>query len=78
MNGVNLHVPNYGPQRRTKKIILCFDGTGNKFSGTVADSNILKIYRMLDRGDPDQLHYYQVCPRRLARARLVLPRQHHD
>ena len=25
------------PNRRRKKFILCFDGTGNKFSGTDAD-----------------------------------------
>jgi uncharacterized protein (DUF2235 family) len=62
------HIPNsameYGaaPQRRKherKKFVLCFDGTGNKFSGTDADSNILKIYRMLDREGDDQFHYYQ-------------------
>ncbi|KAL8798469.1 MAG: hypothetical protein Q9182_006649, partial [Xanthomendoza sp. 2 TL-2023] len=57
-------------------IILCFDGTGNKFSGalqpplfgreylltrpgTDADSNILKIYRMLDRSNGVDAHYYQ-------------------
>ena len=45
--------------RRSKKFILCFDGTGNKFSGTEADSNILKIYCMLDRTGEDQFHYYQ-------------------
>ncbi|CAI6341752.1 unnamed protein product [Periconia digitata] len=45
--------------RRKKKFILCFDGTGNKFSGTDSDSNILKIYRMLDRNEDDQFHYYQ-------------------
>lgn len=43
--------------RRT--FVLCFDGTGNKFSGTDSDSNILKIYRMLDRDDSSQFHYYQ-------------------
>lgn len=42
-----------------KQFVLCFDGTGNKFSGTDADSNILKIYRMLDRNGDDQFHYYQ-------------------
>lgn len=42
-----------------KRFVLCFDGTGNKFSGTDADSNILKIYRMLDRNGDDQFHYYQ-------------------
>ena len=45
--------------RTPKTFVLCFDGTGNKFSGTDADSNILKIYRMLDRGTGDQFHYYQ-------------------
>ncbi|KAF2456700.1 hypothetical protein BDY21DRAFT_392908 [Lineolata rhizophorae] len=46
-------------RRRRKQVVLCFDGTGNKFSGTDSDSNILKIYRMLDRMDVDQVHYYQ-------------------
>lgn len=45
--------------RRRKQFVLCFDGTGNRFSGTDSDSNILKIYRMLDRNDGSQLHYYQ-------------------
>ncbi|KAL8692292.1 MAG: hypothetical protein Q9218_002661 [Villophora microphyllina] len=49
----------YGPRYQRKKIILCFDGTGNKFSGTDADSNILKIYRMLDRSNGVDEHYYQ-------------------
>ena len=53
--------PFFGPARPRKTFVLCFDGTGNKFSGTDADSNILKIYRMLDRGDPNELHYYQAC-----------------
>lgn len=48
------------PPTLRKTFVLCFDGTGNKFSGTDADSNILKIYGMLDRNDPNQLHYYQV------------------
>jgi uncharacterized protein (DUF2235 family) len=47
------------PNHVTKKFVLCFDGTGNKFSGTDSDSNILKIYRMLDRNGDDQFHYYQ-------------------
>ncbi|QIX01733.1 hypothetical protein AMS68_007250 [Peltaster fructicola] len=42
-----------------KALILCFDGTGNKFSGTAADSNIVKIFSLLDREDPLQCHYYQ-------------------
>ncbi|KAL8669231.1 MAG: hypothetical protein Q9168_006168 [Polycauliona sp. 1 TL-2023] len=51
--------PTYGPRRERKKIVLCFDGTGNKFSGTDADSNILKIFRMLDRSNGVDAHYYQ-------------------
>ena len=45
--------------RESKTFVLCFDGTGNKFSGTDADSNILKIYRMLNRDQGDHFHYYQ-------------------
>ncbi|KAG5928850.1 hypothetical protein E4U42_007828 [Claviceps africana] len=45
--------------RRPRKLILCFDGTGNKFHGNESDSNILKIFRMLDRSAGDQYHYYQ-------------------
>ncbi|KAK5991508.1 hypothetical protein PT974_09791 [Cladobotryum mycophilum] len=45
--------------REPKKLILCFDGTGNKFHGDESDSNILKIFRMLDRTADDQYHYYQ-------------------
>lgn len=48
-----------GPYHPPKTFVLCFDGTGNKFSGTDADSNILKIYRMLDRNQGHQFHYYQ-------------------
>ncbi|KAK3984520.1 hypothetical protein QBC44DRAFT_336819 [Cladorrhinum sp. PSN332] len=50
--------PNAG-HRRPSKIVLCFDGTGNKFHGDDSDSNILKIYRMLDRTATNQYHYYQ-------------------
>lgn len=45
--------------RAPRKLILCFDGTGNKFHGDESDSNILKIFRMLDRTADDQYHYYQ-------------------
>jgi uncharacterized protein (DUF2235 family) len=55
------HIPQVDgqPRHQRKKFVLCFDGTGNKFSGTDSDSNILKIYRMLDRNDSSQFHYYQ-------------------
>ncbi|KFG77830.1 oxidoreductase, short chain dehydrogenase/reductase family [Metarhizium anisopliae] len=46
-------------ERAPRKLILCFDGTGNKFHGDESDSNILKIFRMLDRSAGDQYHYYQ-------------------
>ncbi|OAR00918.1 hypothetical protein LLEC1_00615 [Akanthomyces lecanii] len=42
-----------------RKLVLCFDGTGNKFHGDDSDSNILKIFRMLDRSSVNQYHYYQ-------------------
>ncbi|KAK2771008.1 hypothetical protein FQN53_005244 [Emmonsiellopsis sp. PD_33] len=41
-----------------KTFVLCFDGTGNKFKGDDSDSNVLKIFRMLDR-EGQQFHYYQ-------------------
>ncbi|KAJ5242385.1 uncharacterized protein N7469_000712 [Penicillium citrinum] len=49
----------YGPQRQPKQFVLCFDGTGNKFAGDTSDTNIVKIYRMLDRSQSHQYHYYQ-------------------
>ncbi|CZR39073.1 uncharacterized protein FPRO_05735 [Fusarium proliferatum ET1] len=57
--------PGMGPDagigygRKPRKLVLCFDGTGNKFHGDDSDSNILKIFRMLDRQADDQYHYYQ-------------------
>ncbi|KAL4969638.1 T6SS phospholipase effector Tle1-like catalytic domain-containing protein [Aspergillus stella-maris] len=48
-----------GPSRPIKQFVLCFDGTGNKFAGDESDSNVLKIFRMLDRSQPHQFHYYQ-------------------
>ncbi|RYO83046.1 hypothetical protein DL766_002421 [Monosporascus sp. MC13-8B] len=55
-NAMNLH--NEG-RRAPRKLVLCFDGTGNKFHGDDSDSNILKIFRCLDREAGDQFHYYQ-------------------
>ncbi len=46
-------------QSTRNTFVLCFDGTGNKFSGSDSDSNILKIYRMLDRTQGNTYHYYQ-------------------
>lgn len=38
--------PLVGPQPPPKVFVLCFDGTGNKFSGDESDSNVLKIFRV--------------------------------
>jgi len=50
------------PRRRARKLVLCFDGTGNKFHGDDADSNILKIFRMLDRTAADQCKKFKASP----------------
>ncbi|PVH81831.1 hypothetical protein DL98DRAFT_623095 [Cadophora sp. DSE1049] len=42
-----------------RRLVLCFDGTGNKFQGNPSDTNIVKLFQMLDRRDPNQFHYYQ-------------------
>lgn len=42
-----------------RRIVLCFDGTGNSFQGNESDTNIVKIYQMLDRHREGQFHYYQ-------------------
>lgn len=34
-----------------RQIVLCFDGTGNTFRVDGADTNILKIYRLLEKSD---------------------------
>ncbi|KAM5353672.1 hypothetical protein ACJ41O_000322 [Fusarium nematophilum] len=47
------------PPKAPKKLVLCFDGTGNTFTGSNADTNVVKILRKLDRNHPDQYHYYQ-------------------
>lgn len=45
--------------------MLCFDGTGNQFSGSSGDTNVVKLLNKLDRNAPNQYHYYQSAfPRR--------------
>ena len=41
------------------KLIVCFDGTGNQYSGNTSDTNIVKLYQKLDREALNQYHYYQ-------------------
>jgi uncharacterized protein (DUF2235 family) len=45
--------------REHRKLVLCFDGTGNVFNGNTSDTNIVKLYDKFDRKDPLQYHYYQ-------------------
>jgi uncharacterized protein (DUF2235 family) len=40
-----------------RNIILCFDGTDNEYAAT--NTNVVKLYAMLDRETPDQTSYYQ-------------------
>lgn len=47
------------PTSNPRRLVLCFDGTGNKFQGDVSDTNIVKLFQMFDRRDPNQFHYYQ-------------------
>jgi hypothetical protein len=42
------------PFRQARKLVLCFDGTSNEFQGDGTDTNILKIYGMLDKNIPEQ------------------------
>ncbi|KAJ6263850.1 hypothetical protein Dda_2422 [Drechslerella dactyloides] len=44
---------------KQRRLVLCFDGTGNKFHGNDTDSNIVRIYELLDRRSENQFHYYQ-------------------
>ncbi|KAL4868094.1 hypothetical protein BDV12DRAFT_186231 [Aspergillus spectabilis] len=46
-------------KRRNGRLVLCFDGKGNKFCADESDTNVVKIYESLDRKDGNQYHYYQ-------------------
>jgi uncharacterized protein (DUF2235 family) len=41
----------------TRNLILCLDGTSNQYSAT--NTNVIKLYAMLDRARNDQVSYYQ-------------------
>lgn len=43
---------------QSKNIILCFDGTENEF-GPKPFTNVLKLFRLLERDNKNQLCYYQ-------------------
>src|SRR5271154_5759484 len=40
-----------------RNLVLCLDGTDNEYAAT--NTNVVKLYEMLDRGADDQLCYYQ-------------------
>ena len=48
-----------GPGRGRRALVLNFDRTGNKFQGNSGDSNIIKIYKCLQRESPNTHSYYQ-------------------
>ncbi|KAI0379934.1 hypothetical protein F5Y04DRAFT_282404 [Hypomontagnella monticulosa] len=52
-------IEGFGVAREPKKLVLFFDGTGNTFTGSNADTNVVKLLNKLDRNDPHQYHYYQ-------------------
>ncbi|RYC60927.1 hypothetical protein CHU98_g5282 [Xylaria longipes] len=43
-----------------KKLVLCFDGTGNTFSGSNADTNVVKLLNKLDRHAPPGIGTYDI------------------
>lgn len=47
------------PDNGIRRLVLCFDGTGNKFQANESDTNIVKIYQMLQKNESGQYHYYQ-------------------
>lgn len=53
------HDSEYGDDAPTRELVLCFDGTGNTFRADGGESNILKIFRMLDRTKENRYCYYQ-------------------
>src|SRR5260221_7364528 len=40
-----------------RNVVLCLDGTSNQYAAT--NTNVVKLYAMLDRARNDQLSYYQ-------------------
>ena len=59
-NSASAKVAGDSPQAEDiKRLVVCFDGTGNQYLGDTSDTNIVKLYQKFDRGDPKQFHYYQ-------------------
>lgn len=63
--------PASAPGEQPRRLVLCFDGTGNQYMGTEEDTNIVKIYEMLERHIPGQYAYYQ-RERRISNLRSIV------
>ena len=51
-------IPPTSPEHKFRTLVLCFDGTGDQFDSD--NSNIVQLFSMLSKGDPDrQMVYYQ-------------------
>jgi uncharacterized protein (DUF2235 family) len=46
-----------GPKRKGRTLVICLDGTGDKFDND--NSNVVHLVSCLRKDDPDQLTYYQ-------------------
>jgi hypothetical protein len=55
----NTRVEDVGAEATSRRLVLFFDGTGNQFSGTNSDTNVVKLFEKLNRDNPTQLLYYQ-------------------
>jgi uncharacterized protein (DUF2235 family) len=44
-----------GGETKTRNLVLCFDGTNNEYAA--ANTNVVKLYAMLERGSGEQLTY---------------------
>ncbi|KAH8681914.1 hypothetical protein BX600DRAFT_32653 [Xylariales sp. PMI_506] len=54
ISGVAQDPPEELPQRPPRKLVLCFDGTGNQYKGDGTETNIIKIFGLLRRESKDQ------------------------
>lgn len=57
--------------RQKRNLVLCFDGTSNEFKGDGTDTNILKIYGMLDKNVPEQCKCLQLPLSHVGRCRKL-------
>lgn len=43
-----------GKHKTPRSLVLCFDGTGNGYIGDGTETNVWKIFQMLDKHDENQ------------------------